>query len=121
MAMHGSSRTCSGAEHKFSHGLNKIMAHPPMHGISVAIGSLISLQAYSKENKEAKRYLEDFKNAYDLIDLPTKIEDLNKLGLTKEVAHKAIDEAIKIKPERYTILDKITSEKYKDAFEEVYL
>src|SRR5438105_15387756 len=41
MEIAGSSRPCSGAEHLFSHALDRIAASPAMHGTQVGIGTLL--------------------------------------------------------------------------------
>jgi len=95
MAEEGSSRPASGFEHKLFHILKK---HYPnlLHGELISVGTLISAKAHNK-------YYNELKEALSYLNLPPQID--------KTILEQSIREAIKIKPERYTILEKETPQK----------
>ena len=97
MSIAGSSRPCSGSEHLFSHALDIIRPNNAMHGEQCGVGTIMVAYLHGANWKRIKRTLEILgapKNAYDL-------------RLTKEDVTKALRMASSIRPERYTILNKL--------------
>ncbi|MEM2937048.1 MAG: NAD(P)-dependent glycerol-1-phosphate dehydrogenase [Candidatus Bathyarchaeia archaeon] len=97
MSIAGSSRPCSGSEHLFSHALDIIRPNNAMHGERCGVGTIMMAYLHGANWKRIKETLEILgapKNAYDL-------------GLTKEDVTKALCMASSIRPERYTILNKL--------------
>jgi glycerol-1-phosphate dehydrogenase [NAD(P)+] len=98
MSIAGSSRPCSGSSHLFSHSLDIIADNPALHGEQCGVGAIMMAKLHKLNWKEIKAKLE-------LIGAPTTAEDL---GLSKENIIEALVKAKKIRPERYTILNKIS-------------
>jgi len=95
MGIAGSSRPGSGAEHLFSHALDRVAARPALHGEQCAIGTVMMLYYRGDERwVRIKEFLE-------YIGMPTKA---NELGISNDEVIKALTIAHKIRPERYTIL-----------------
>ena len=107
MAIAGSSRPCSGSEHMFSHALNAIRNNESMHGEQCGVGAI--LMAYL-HNANWKRIRDALKN----MNAPTTAREL---GATNEELVKALEMAASIRPERYTILQKLNLSR--DAYEKV--
>ncbi len=97
MSITGSSRPCSGSEHLFSHALDVINSNHAMHGEQCGVGSI--LIAYLHRSKWLK-----IKNTLKKIGAPTTAKEL---GIRDEELVMALEMAMKIRPERYTILHKI--------------
>jgi len=93
MAVAYSSRPASGAEHKFSHTLDKIAERPALHGEQCALGTIVVSYLQGGDWQEIKRVMET-------IGLPTTAKGL---GLKQEEIKRALVEAKNIRPERYTI------------------
>ena len=103
MAIAGSSRPASGAEHLISHAIDFLYPDKAtFHGYQVAYGMLVA---------EAMRGgdLEELLSVFKKVSLPTSYRDL---GLTKEEILRAIRFAPKIR-ERYTVLNKMDLESEK--------
>lgn len=96
MNIAGSSRPCSGSEHKISHAIDSLYPDTALHGIQVAFGTLMStvLRGQSID------HLLDF---YRSVGLPTTLQEL---GLTKEQFVQVLEHAPKTREQRYTILEK---------------
>ncbi len=94
MSLAQSSRPASGAEHAFSHALDRL-GSPALHGEQCGVGSI--LMAYW-QGQDWKRIRSALKNA----GAPTTAEEL---GIDKDVILKAVVEARNIR-DRYTILSK---------------
>ena len=107
MAIAGSSRPCSGSEHMFSHALDAIKNSDSMHGEQCGVGTI--LMAYL-HNANWKRIRDALKN----MSAPTTAREL---GATNEEVIKALEMAASIRPERYTILQKLNLSR--DAYEKV--
>jgi len=94
MAIAGSSRPASGAEHMFSHVLDNMLDEPALHGEQCAIGSIIMMYLHGEDWTFMKK-------AMKKIGIPTTSREL---GVEEDVIVRAIVEAPNIRPERFTIL-----------------
>jgi len=97
MGIAGSSRPCSGAEHKFSHALDVILTSPALHGEQVAVGTIIATYL---RGGNYKRFLSFLKAA----GVPTNCKEL---GIPEEKMIEALIYAPKTRPGRWTILEDI--------------
>lgn len=100
MAIAGSSRPASGAEHMFSHTLDHILDKPALHGEQCALGSIIMMYLHGED----WRFTRD---AMEKIGLATTAAELE---IPDDMIVKAIVDAPKIRPERFTILGSGISE-----------
>ncbi len=94
MSIAGSSRPASGAEHKFSHALDRIAKTPALHGEQCGIGAIMIMYLHGGD-------WEGIAKALKTIGAPTNVEDIE---VTREEVIQALVMAHEIKPERYTIL-----------------
>jgi glycerol-1-phosphate dehydrogenase [NAD(P)+] len=97
MSIAGSSRPCSGSEHIFSHALEMIGSNKAMHGELCGLGTIMMAYLHNANWKRVKATLEK-------MGAPTNVYEL---GMEKEDVAKALDSAASIRPERYTILNKL--------------
>ncbi|SDM12045.1 glycerol-1-phosphate dehydrogenase [NAD(P)+] [Halogranum gelatinilyticum] len=103
MSIAGSSRPASGAEHLFSHQLDRIAPGKAIHGHQVGVGSIITEFLHSGE----KGQWSDIRAALASIDAPTTASEL---GVSDQEVIEALTTAHTIR-DRYTILgDGITEE-----------
>ena len=103
MSIAGSSRPASGAEHLFSHQLDRIAPGKAIHGHQVGVGSIMTEFLHSGE----KGQWSDIRAALANIDAPTTASEL---GVSDEEVIEALTTAHTIR-DRYTILgDGITEE-----------
>jgi glycerol-1-phosphate dehydrogenase [NAD(P)+] len=93
----GSSRPCSGAEHLFSHALDKIAPGIGLHGEKCGIGSIMMAKLHKQDWKKIVKTLKD-------VGAPTTAK---QIGLKPDVIIKALIMAQGLRPERYTILKEI--------------
>ena len=93
----GSSRPCSGAEHLFSHALDKIAPGIGLHGEKCGIGSIMMAKLQGQDWKKIVKTLKD-------VGAPTTAK---QIGLKPEIIIKALTIAQELRPERYTILKEI--------------
>jgi len=94
----GSSRPCSGSEHLFSHALEYITSSKcGLHGERVGIGTIIMAKLHNLDWKDIKRSLE-------IIGAPTTAKEIKA---DKDELIDAFFLAGRIRPERYTILNKV--------------
>jgi len=108
----GSSRPCSGSEHLFSHALEYITSSKcGLHGERVGIGTIIMAKLHNLDWKDIKRSLE-------IIGAPTTAKEIKA---DKDELIDAFFLAGKIRPERYTILNKVKLDRnqIKNLIEEV--
>jgi glycerol-1-phosphate dehydrogenase [NAD(P)+] len=108
----GSSRPCSGSEHLFSHALEYIKnGNGSLHGERVGIGTIIMARLHKLNWTEIKMALEN-------LGAPTTAREINA---DKDELIDAFYLAGKIRPERYTILNKIKFSKnqIENIFQEV--
>jgi glycerol-1-phosphate dehydrogenase [NAD(P)+] len=96
MSIAGSSRPASGAEHLFSHRLDRIEPGRALHGHQVGVGSI--LVAYLHEGEGGM--WRDIRDALATIGAPTTAADL---GFDDETVIEALTTAHRIR-DRYTIL-----------------
>lgn len=94
MSIAGSSRPSSGAEHMFSHTLDRIAPEPALHGEQCGLGSIISMFLHGGD-------WETIKVSLETLEAPTTAADL---GLDPEIILEALTTAHTVRPERYTIL-----------------
>jgi glycerol-1-phosphate dehydrogenase [NAD(P)+] len=115
IAIAGSSRPASGAEHKFSHALDYLGFGSGTHGEQVGLGTIIFEFFYEKAYNEGNWELirESLRN----VGAPTKAE---QIGLSKEQVLEALLYAKKIRRKRFTILEALDPQKedFEKALEE---
>lgn len=97
MSIAGSSRPCSGSEHLFSHALDMIKHNKAMHGEQCGVGTIMMAYLHKEDWKQMKETLE-------MLGAPT---NANELGVEDEDVLKALGMSSSIRPERYTILNKL--------------
>jgi len=97
MSIAGSSRPCSGSEHLFSHALDMLAPRPALHGEQCGVGTIMMARLHGLDWRSIKEHLE-------VIGAPTTAEEL---GVSREVVVEALVKAGDIRPERYTILNKV--------------
>ncbi|QLH08093.1 sn-glycerol-1-phosphate dehydrogenase [Candidatus Nitrosotenuis sp. DW1] len=93
----GSSRPCSGAEHLFSHALDKIAPGIGLHGEKCGIGAIMMAKLQGQDWKKITNTLKN-------VGAPTTAKEI---GLTQNLLTKALVIAQSLRPERYTILKEI--------------
>ncbi|MDD5502319.1 MAG: NAD(P)-dependent glycerol-1-phosphate dehydrogenase [Candidatus Thermoplasmatota archaeon] len=94
MSIANSSRPTSGAEHMFSHALDKIANAPALHGEQVGVGTIMMMYLHGGDWMKIKEALKR-------IGAPTTAKDL---GVTDEQIVRALMMAHEIRKDRYTIL-----------------
>ena len=97
MSIAGSSRPCSGSEHLFSHALDLLVESDAMHGEQCGVGSIIITYLYGANWKRIRDTLK-------CLGAPTTA---NELGVKDEDIVKALEIAATIRPDRFTILQKL--------------
>jgi glycerol-1-phosphate dehydrogenase [NAD(P)+] len=97
MSIAGSSRPCSGSEHLFSHALDMIVPVHAMHGEQCGVGSIMTSFLHGSNWQRIKATLQN-------IGAPTTAAEL---GVKDMDVVKALNLAVKVRPERYTILHKL--------------
>ncbi|WP_248897624.1 NAD(P)-dependent glycerol-1-phosphate dehydrogenase [Haloplanus halobius] len=102
MSIAGSSRPASGAEHLFSHRLDRMAPDQALHGHQVGVGTI--LVAYLHEGEEGT--WRNIREALSVIGAPTTAADL---GFDDETIIEALTTAHRIR-DRYTILGNGISE-----------
>lgn len=94
MGIAGSSRPASGAEHKFSHALDKIAPKPALHGEQCGVGCIMMAYLHGIS-------WDDIRNALAAIGAPTTAK---QMGIESSFIIQALKEAHSVNPSRYTIL-----------------
>ncbi|MCC6028029.1 MAG: iron-containing alcohol dehydrogenase [Archaeoglobus sp.] len=112
IAMVGSSRPASGAEHKFSHALDYLGYGNATHGEQVGLGTIIFEFMY--EEKYGDGDWKAIKSALKKAGAPVR---LSEVGITKDQAIEALMFAKKIRRKRFTILE--ATDPKKEDFERV--
>lgn len=108
MSIAGSSRPASGAEHLFSHQLDRIAPDPALHGHQVGVGAIITSYLHGGEDGTWR----DIRAALESIDAPISAAGL---GVDEETILEALTTAHEIR-DRYTILgDGVSRAAAKDA------
>ena len=90
----GGSTPTSGSEHLISHALDKMLAHPQLHGIQVGIAT------YLMSRVQDHRYI----RVNTIFEKTGFWDYVSTLNLNREDYEKAIDMAPEIKPHRHTYL-----------------
>ncbi|MFH1424935.1 MAG: sn-glycerol-1-phosphate dehydrogenase [archaeon] len=105
MCMAGSSRPCSGAEHLFSHNLDKIAGFPALHGAQCGVGAILMAKLHGLDWEKYKEVLEK-------VGAPTTAKEL---GVSEGQIVQALVSAHMLR-DRYTILHKapLNEEKAKE-------
>ena len=93
----GSSRPCSGAEHLFSHAVDKLEPGVGLHGEKCGIGAIMI----------AKLQGQDWKNIVKTLKAVGAPTTAKEIGLKSNILAKALTIAQSLRPERYTILKEI--------------
>ncbi|AFZ74766.1 NAD(P)-dependent glycerol-1-phosphate dehydrogenase [Natronobacterium gregoryi] len=96
MSIAGSSRPASGAEHLFSHQLDRLEPNVALHGHQVGVGSIMTAYLHGGE----RGFWVDIRDALDSIDAPTTADEL---GIDDETVLEALTTCHEIR-DRYTIL-----------------
>jgi glycerol-1-phosphate dehydrogenase [NAD(P)+] len=97
MSIAGSSRPCSGSEHLFSHALEVVCSSTSMHGEQCGVGSIMMAYLYGADWERMQATLKQ-------LGAPTTAAEL---GVSDEDLVKALELAGTIRPDRYTILQKL--------------
>jgi len=97
MSIAGSSRPCSGSEHLFSHSIDTIRSNHALHGDQCGVGTIIMSYLHKANWKRVRDTLRK-------LGAPTNAMEL---GVEKDDVVKALFMAPSIRPERYTILNKL--------------
>jgi glycerol-1-phosphate dehydrogenase [NAD(P)+] len=97
MSIAGSSRPCSGSEHMFSHALEIVRPNRSLHGERCGIGTIMMAYLHGLNWKRIKQ-------AFRKLGAPTKAVEL---GMSKGDIVEALEMAASIRPERFTILNKL--------------
>jgi glycerol-1-phosphate dehydrogenase [NAD(P)+] len=97
MSIAGSSRPCSGSEHMFSHALDVIRPNHSMHGEQCGVGAIMMAYLHGLDWRSIRDTLKK-------LGAPTSATEL---GAEKKDVTKALEMAVSIRPERYTILNKL--------------
>ena len=93
----GSSRPCSGAEHLFSHALDKIAPGKGLHGEKCGIGSIMIAKLQRQDWRSIARALKE-------VGAPTTAK---QIGLKEKDVTSALMIAQDLRPERYKILKEV--------------
>ncbi len=93
----GSSRPCSGAEHLFSHALDKLAPGIGLHGEKCGIGAIMMAKLQGQDWKKIAKTLKN-------IGAPTTAK---QIGLKPKIVAKALMIAQSLRPNRYTILKEV--------------
>lgn len=99
----GSSRPCSGAEHLFSHALDKLAPGLGLHGEKCGIGAIMIAKLQGQNWKKIAGTLKK-------VGAPTTAKEI---GLKPDTITEALTIAQELRPERYTILKEVDMTKKK--------
>ncbi|HLF16484.1 MAG TPA: NAD(P)-dependent glycerol-1-phosphate dehydrogenase [Candidatus Thermoplasmatota archaeon] len=94
MAVAGSSRPASGAEHLLSHALDRLAPGAAMHGEQVGVGTILMMQLHGGD-------WERVRDALKTIGAPTTAKGLH---IPPDRFLKALTTCHRLRPDRYTIL-----------------
>jgi len=98
MSIAGSSRPCSGSEHLFSHALEIIKPNCAMHGERCGVGTIMMAYLHGANWKRIR-------DALKRLGAPTSATEL---GVERDDVVKALELAATIRPDRFTILNKLS-------------
>jgi glycerol-1-phosphate dehydrogenase [NAD(P)+] len=108
MAIAGSSRPGSGAEHLISHALDRLLPTPRPHGLQVGVATLIVQRARGRPVDALQRAFAD-------LGLPVTIGDL---GIDHATFSAALKLAPSMRPGRVTLFDEVEIGVFQDAAKE---
>lgn len=94
MAIAGSSRPASGAEHLFSHALDRVAKKPALHGMQTGAGTVPIMHLHGGDWRAVQQALRK-------LGVPTSAREL---GVTDGEAIEALVRAARMRPERWTVL-----------------
>ena len=94
----GSSRPCSGSEHLISHALDLVAPGKGLHGEKTGLATMIAARLHGADWRRIREVLES-------VGAPTSF---SSIGVTREELCRAMVMAPGIRPERYTILHKLS-------------
>ncbi len=94
MAVAGSSRPASGAEHLLSHALDRIAPGAAMHGEQVGVGTILMMHLHGGDWKMVR-------DALRQIGAPTTVKELN---IPPKKFLEALTTCHTLRPDRYTVL-----------------
>jgi glycerol-1-phosphate dehydrogenase [NAD(P)+] len=97
MSIAGSSRPCSGAEHLFSHALDMTNPNHALHGEQCGVGAIMMSYLHGANWKRIREVLKR-------LGAPTNAYEL---GVEKGDILQALKTAASMRPERYTVLNKL--------------
>jgi len=97
MSIAGSSRPCSGSEHLFSHALDIVKPNHSLHGERCGVGTILMSYLHGANWKQTQKTLEK-------LGAPTNAKELH---VDDENLAKALEIAATLRPDRYTILNKL--------------
>jgi glycerol-1-phosphate dehydrogenase [NAD(P)+] len=98
MSIAGSSRPCSGSEHLFAHALEIVRPNCTMHGERCGVGTIMMAYLHGANWKRIK-------DAIRQLGAPTNAKEL---GVKSGDIIAALETAAKMRPERFTILNKLS-------------
>jgi len=112
MTAAGSSKPCSGAEHKISHALDALYPGRAMHGEQVGIGMFVSYFLHKLDLASLTKFMK-------AIGAPTHYKEL---GFTRDEMINALVYAPMTRPGRYTILEHsgIDKKKSEEIIDQVF-
>lgn len=93
----GSSRPCSGSEHLISHAIDLLEPGRGLHGEKVGVATTLSAALHGM----------DWRRVRDVLERAGAPTGFGQLGISRDIACRAIVRAPAIRPERYTILHKL--------------
>jgi glycerol-1-phosphate dehydrogenase [NAD(P)+] len=94
MAVAGSSRPASGAEHLFGHALDRLAPGAAMHGETVGLGTILMMHLHGGDWQRVRDGLRE-------LGAPTTAKEL---GIPGKKVLQALTTAHTVRPDRYTIL-----------------
>ena len=110
MYIAGTSRPCSGSEHLFSHTIDRLYNKKNLHGLQVALGSIVAAYLQGRDYGKLINLLKRF-------DIDVRPEILN---LTQNEYIDCWKHAKESRKERYTILNEIDEDTLEKKIEEIY-
>jgi len=107
MIVAGSSRPASGAEHLFSHFIDLSVDKAAMHGEQCGLGAILFAKYHEKHNPNWWKQTEfQWQNIKRMLKNWGTDPSLGRLGISRDLASRALVEGASIRPERYTIVHK---------------
>ena len=94
MTLAGSSRPCSGAEHLWSHAVDRLKVGRGLHGEQVAVGAVLAARFYDESHERVLALLR-------AVGAPMKPEDI---GISREEALEAVRLVPEVRPGRHSRL-----------------